>query len=141
MIILDTNVVSEPLKARPDHHVLEWLDRQAPATLFLTAISVAELWAGIELLPSGKRRSQLQDAMHTQILPLFESRLLGFDADDALAFASIYAKAKLAGHAIDFADCAIAAITSMRRFMLATRNQKDFKGTGIQLINPWRPEQ
>ena len=88
-----------------------------------------------------QRRSQLQDAMHTQILPLFESRLLGFDADDALAFASIYAKAKLAGHAIDFADCAIAAITSMRRFMLATRNQKDFKGTGIQLINPWRPEQ
>ena len=140
MIILDTNVVSEPLKARPDHHVLGWLDRQAPATLFLTAISVAELWAGIELLPSRMRRSQLQDAMHTQILPLFEGRLLGFEPDDALAFAGIYVKVKLAGHAIDFADCAIAAITSKHRFLLATRNQKDFKGTGIRLINPWHPD-
>jgi predicted nucleic acid-binding protein len=137
MIILDTNVVSEPLRPKPNPEVLDWLDRQAPETLYLTTISVAELWLGIELLPAGKRRTQLQKFMSAQVLPLFENRVLSFDEPAAAAFARIAAKSQAAGNRIDFADCAISAIALTRRFMLATRNTKDFKGAGIELINPW----
>jgi toxin FitB len=139
MIILDTNVVSEPLRAKPNPQVLSWLDRQAPETLYLTAISVAELWLGVELLSQGKRRTQLQKFMATELLPLFDNRVLSFDEPAAAAFARIAAKAQAAGNRIDFADCAIAASAITRRFLLATRNTKDFKGTDLELINPWDP--
>ena len=137
MIVLDTNIVSEPLKPKPDPEVLAWLDRQAPETLYLTTISLAELSAGVEILPAGKRRAALQQAVGTQVLSLFQSRVLGFDHDAALAFGRIAAKAQAAGNPIDFADCAIAAIATTHRFILATRNARDFKGTGVELLNPW----
>jgi toxin FitB len=137
MIVLDTNIVSEPLKPKPDLEVLAWLDRQAPETLYLTTISLAELSAGVEVLPAGKRRAALQQAVGAQVLSLFQSRVLGFDHDAALAFGRIAAKAQAAGNPIDFADCAIAAIATTHRFILATRNARDFKGTGVELLNPW----
>ena len=137
MIVLDTNIVSEPLKPKPDPEVLAWLDRQAPETLYLTSISLAELSAGVEVLPAGKRRAALQQAVGTQVLSLFQSRVLGFDHEAALAFGRIAAKAQAAGNPIDFADCAIAAIATTNRFILATRNARDFKGTGVELLNPW----
>jgi predicted nucleic acid-binding protein len=137
MIILDTNVVSEPLKPRPDEAVLEWLDRQAPATLFLTTIGCAELWAGIACLPAGRRRTQLQQAMAREVLPLFPGRILDFDQESALAFGTLAAAAQAAGHPVNFADCAIAAIATRHRFMLATRNVRDFRDLGIRLVNPW----
>jgi toxin FitB len=137
MIILDTNIVSEPLKSQPAPAVLKWLDRQAPATLYLTAINLAELWSGIEILPAGKRRTQLQHAMNRQVLPLFEGRVLTFDQRAAEVFGRINASAQAAGNPIDFADAAIAAITATHGFILATRNERDFKGTGVELLNPW----
>jgi predicted nucleic acid-binding protein len=137
VIILDTNVVSEPLRPRPDPNVLRWLDRQAPDTLHLTAVTVAELWAGIALLPGGRRRTQLTQAFETEVLPLFEGRILDFGRDAARAFGTVHARARAAGNAIDFADCAIAAIAATTRYLVATRNVKDFVGTGARLLNPW----
>jgi hypothetical protein len=137
MIVLDTNVVSEPLRSQPSPEVLDWLDRQAPETLYLTTITVAELWSGIELLPSGRRRVQLQKLISTEILPLFGNRVLSFDEQAAVAFARVAAKARAAGNRIDFAACALAGIALTRRFMVATRNTRDFKGAGVELINPW----
>ncbi len=137
MIVLDTNIVSEPLKPKPDPEVLAWLDRQAPETLYLTTISLAELSAGVEVLPVGKRRAALQQAVGAQVLSLFQGRVLRFDHEAALAFGRIAAKAQAAGNPIDFADCAIAAIATTHRFILATRNARDFKGTGVELLNPW----
>ena len=137
MIVLDTNIVSEPLKPKPDPEVLAWLDRQAPETLYLTTISLAELSAAVEVLPAGKRRAALQQVVGAQVLSLFQGRVLAFDHDAALAFGRIAAKAHAAGNPIDFADCAIAAIATTHRFILATRNARDFKGTGVELLNPW----
>ena len=136
MIVLDTGIVSEPLKPKPDPEVLAWLNRQAPETLYLTTISLAELSAGVEVLPAGKRRAALQQAVGAQVLSLFQGRVLGFDHEVALAFGRIAAKAQAAGNPIDFADCAIAAIATTHRFILATRNARDFKGTGVELLNP-----
>lgn len=137
MIILDTNVVSEPLKLMPEPAVLQWLDRQAPETLYLTTISFSELLAGIEIMPAGRRRSKLHAAIVEQMLPLFGGRILTFDLAACEFFARVNARAHAAGNPISFADGAIASIASAHGFMLATRNERDFKGTGVKLINPW----
>jgi predicted nucleic acid-binding protein len=136
MIILDTNLVSEPLKPKPAAIVLEWLDRQAPETLFITTITLAELQAGVEVLPTGKRRTALQAAT-TDLVAAFEGRILSFDQDSARAFGRVVAGKQAAGNPIHFADGAIAAMAAMRGFMLATRNIRDYEGTGIKLIDPW----
>jgi len=137
MIILDTNVLSEPLKPRPESAVIEWLDAQEPQTLFVTSINLAELLAGIALLPAGRRRTALQLAMAQRIEPLFAGRILNFDTPSAQAFARVNANARAMGNPIGFADCAIAAIAASRGFTLATRNGHDFVGTQIGLIDPW----
>ena len=109
MIILDTNLVSEPLKPKPDAAVLAWLDRQAPDTLYLTTITLAELQAGVEILPAGKRRQVLQETL-TEVVAQFEGRVLSFDQDSAHTFGRVAAGAHAAGNPIHFGDCAIAAI-------------------------------
>jgi toxin FitB len=137
MIILDTNVVSEPLKPKPEAAVIHWLNAQEPQTLYLTTINLAELLAGIEIMPAGRKRSALKVALEGQILPLFEERILQFDSKAAEAFAKINAKVQSAGGTISFADCAIAAITQANGFALATRNVRDFKKADIEMMNPW----
>ena len=137
MIVLDTNVVSEPLKPQPDATVVDWLNNQEPTTLYLTAINVAELLAGVESMPSGKRRNALQEAVTGQLLPLFAGRILPFDTRAAEVFARANASAQAAGNPVSFADGAIAAIALAHGFLLASRNVRDFRGTGVQLINPW----
>ena len=137
MIILDTKVVLEALKPAPSKAVLNWLDRQAPETLYLTAASLAELLAGIETLQQGRRRLELEQAFAWQILPLFEGRILSFDAKAAGAFGKVRVGAQAVGNTIGFADGAIAAITASQGFALATRNVRDFRGAGVELINPW----
>ena len=137
MIILDTNVVSEPLKAKPEPAVLAWLDAQAPTTLYLTSITLAELLAGVAALPAGRRRNKLRQALTDQVLPLFEGRVLAFDAQAAHAYAQVHAGAQAAGNPISFADGAIAAMAAAHGFTVATRNVRDFKGAGVEVIDPW----
>jgi predicted nucleic acid-binding protein len=136
-IALDTNVVSEPLKPAPAQSVLDWLDRQAPETPHLMAVRVAELLAGNEVLSQGRRGIELELAFTRQILPLFEGRILSFDAKAAEAFGRVRAGAQVVGNTIGFADGAIAAIAAAQGFALATRNIRDFRGSGVELINPW----
>jgi predicted nucleic acid-binding protein len=137
VIVLDTNVVSEPLKPEPDAGVLAWLDAQAPASLYLTSISVAELLAGVAALPAGRRRNRLTQRVAAQVLALFEDRILSFDLRAAHAFAGVQAGAQEVGNQIGFADAAIASIAAAHGFALATRNVRDFRGAGIEVIDPW----
>lgn len=137
MIILDTNVISEPLKPRSDVAVLRWLDLQSPATLYVTTISQAELLAGVAALPAGKRRTELRRVIDTELVSLFASRILPFGERSAEAYAQVVTAATRAGNPIDFADAAIAAIAIEHDFILATRNVVDFKGLSVKLINPW----
>jgi toxin FitB len=137
MIILDTNVLSEPMKSGANPVVAAWLDRQDIETLYLTTINLAELLLGVEMLPRSRRRSALE-ARLSQIINLFAgSRILPFDAPAARLLAVLVARASSAGHIISFADGQIAAIAAAHGFSVATRDVAPFIAAGVPVINPW----
>ncbi len=138
MILLDTNVISEPLRPAPEARVIEWIDAQAMDTLFLSAITVAELRAGVALLPAGKRRDGLQESLERRVLPLFAGRVLPFDLAATPAYAALTARARAAGLAVATADGCIAAIAAANGFAVATRDTAPFEAAGVAVINPWR---
>lgn len=140
MIVLDTNVISEPFKPKPDAAVLDWLDAQEPETLYITSVTIAELLAGVYKMPAGRRRAELSFSIENQIASIFDRRILHFDMLAAEAFGPMNASAFAVGNPIAFADCAIAAMASAHGFALATRNVRDFKGTGVKIFNPWGTE-
>ena len=137
MILLDTNVVSEPLKASGDTNVLAWIDAQIIETLYLSTISLAELRFGIAVLPEGKRRDTLHSSLERRILPLFAGRILSFDDTASQAYATLRASARTAGQAIAPADGYIAAIAATHGFAIATRDTSPFEAAGLVVINPW----
>lgn len=138
MILLDTNVMSEPLRREPQPRVIEWIDAQPMETLYLSAITVAELRAGVALLPAGKRRAGLQANLEKRVLPLFAGRVLPFDLPCTQAYASLVAKARAAGLAIATADAFIAAIAAANGFAVATRDTSPFEAAGVVVIDPWK---
>ncbi|MBA3754911.1 MAG: type II toxin-antitoxin system VapC family toxin [Nitrosomonas sp.] len=137
MIILDTNVISEPMKPNSNPAVQAWLDRQTAETLYLTATSLSELLVGIEVLPDGKRKQGLGTALSELIVRLFGSRILPFDQQAAIAYAALVGQAKLNGCIISVADGQIAAIANVCGFTIATRDTAPFVAAGISVINPW----
>lgn len=138
MILLDTNVVSEPLRRTPELRVIEWIDAQPMETMFLCAITVAELRACVALLPAGKRRSGLHDNLEKRVLPLFAGRVLPFDLACTQAYATLMTKARAAGLAIATADGYIAAIATANGLAVATRDTSPFEAAGAAVINPWQ---
>ena len=137
MILLDTNVVSEPLKLTGDAGVLTWLDAQIIETLYLSTISLAELRFGIAALAPGKRRDTLHTSLEQRILPLFVGRVLPFDAAAAEAYAVLRTRARAQGKAIAPADGYIAATAIDKGLMVATRDTGPFEAAGLTVINPW----
>lgn len=137
MILLDTNVISEPLRRAPQVRVIKWLDAQSLETLYLSAITVAELRFGVANLPAGKRRDELQASIENHILPLFSGRVRPFDLDCTTAYALLMTKAKSDGLAISAADGYIAAIAATNRFSVATKDVSPFQAAGVNVINPW----
>jgi toxin FitB len=136
VIILDTNVLSEPMKADGDAAVAAWLDGQVTESLYMTTINLAELLLGIELMPLGKRRSGLE-ARIGEVVGLFGSRILPFDAQAARYFAVLVARARGAGYAIATADGQIAAIAAIWGFAVATRDVAPFVAAGVAVVDPW----
>ena len=137
MIILDTNVVSEPLRPAAEPAVLAWLDQQSIETLFLTTISLAELQFGVAALPDGRRKDGLKAALDERVIALFGPRILVFDRAAADAYAVIRARAKTAGKTIGAADGYIAAIAAAHGFAVATRDTTPFAAAGVPVVNPW----
>jgi predicted nucleic acid-binding protein len=138
MVILDTNVVSELMKAAPEPAVERWLAEQPAASVFICAITEAELRHGVALMPDGRRRATLSAAVAEMLEIDFGGRILPFDSPAAIAFAQIAAERRLAGRPISQLDAQIAAIARSRAAAMATRNVGDFEGCGVEVINPWR---
>lgn len=137
MILLDTNVISEPWKPAPHTAVLTWLDAQAIETLYISAISIAELRFGIASMPSGKRQTILHDRLEREVLPIFDGRILPFDVDTARFYAELMARSRTSGKAIGKADGYIAATAAENHLVVATRDTSPFEAGGLRVINPW----
>lgn len=137
MILVDTNVVSEPLRKSPESRVVEWLDMQALETLYLSAITVAELRFGVHSLPAGRRRARLHEDLEQQVLPMFAGRVLVFDLAASQAYAELMAKAQSGGRAISVSDGYIAATAAANAMMVATRDTTPFEVAGLKTIDPW----
>jgi len=137
MIILDTNVISEPMRERADPAVAAWLDRQAAETLYLTAPNLSELLVGIELLPEGRRKRGMASAMQELVAHLFGTRFLDFDREAAVAYAFVVKRAIAKGFILSVADGQIAAIAAVHGFAVATWDTARFLAAGVTVINPW----
>ena len=137
MIILDTNVVSELMLPSPSPRVVEWITQQPATNLFLTTVSEAELRYGVEILPVGRRRDRLLNAIEGMVREDFAGRILPFDSLAARSYALIGASRRTAGHTINHAECQIAAIARSVGSSVATRNVSDFEDCGVVVIDPW----
>jgi toxin FitB len=134
--ILDTCLLSELTRPEPAARVVAWFEAQASDALFLSAISVGEINQGVELLASGRRRRALT-AWLAELRTEFAGRILGVDADIAMRWGRLSARAKAQGRPLSVADGLIAATAERSGFHVVTRNAKDFDVTGIAILNPW----
>ncbi len=137
MIVLDTNVISEPFKPAPDAAVLRWVDELSGGELYTTAVTRGELFHGLYCMPDGRRKTDL----HQKLSRLFDRQLAGhviaYDGAAADAYAELAALRRRKGRPVGMADMMIAGIARSRGARLATRNVRDFEGCGIALIDPW----
>jgi predicted nucleic acid-binding protein len=113
------------------------MDQQAMETLYLAAVTVAELRYGIACMPRGKRRDGLHDVLESNILPLFAGRVLAFDLPSTRVYADVMAYARSQGRAIALADGLIAATARTHGMSIATRDTQPFEAAGVPVINPW----
>jgi predicted nucleic acid-binding protein len=137
LIVLDTNVVSELLRAVPAAQVEAWLSAQDGASVYFTSVGEAELRYGVAILPPGKRRTALTKTIAGILEEDFRDRILAFDRAAASVYATISANRRAAGRPISQFDCQIAAIAGANGAAVATRNTADFAGCGIVVIDPW----
>jgi toxin FitB len=139
VIILDTNVLSALMRPIPDAAVLQWLDRQPAASVWITSITLFETRFGLALLPAGRRRQVLEAAFDDLLREDLENRILDFDSAAATAAASLAAARQKSGRPVDMRDTQIAGIVLARRATLATRNIRHFVDLKISIIDPWAP--
>ncbi len=135
--LLDTNVLSELLRAAPAPAVLAWFAAQPAETLLVSAVTQAEMLLGARLLPAGRRRAALEAALGAMFDEDFAGRILPFDAAAAPAYVDIVCARRAAGRPIAQFDAQIAAIARRHGSRLATRNVADFEGCGVAVVDPW----
>jgi predicted nucleic acid-binding protein len=137
VILLDTNVLSELMKAAPAESVLRWFSNLPANRLYTTSITQAEMLHGILLLPPGRRRSAFEAAADAMFDEEFAGRILPFGSDAAHPYARIAAERRRAGRPISHFDAQIAAIAYCAGAAVASRNVADFDECGVEVINPW----
>ena len=136
--MLDTNVLSELVRAAPDPAVVAWVRAQPKGSLFVTSVTEAEMRLGVRLLPAGKRRQALDLAVAAMFAEDFAGRIRPFDTVAVAHYVDVVWKRRAAGHPISQFDAQIAAIALRHGDKLATRNLSDFEGCGVTLIDPWK---
>jgi hypothetical protein len=139
VILLDTNVISEAMKAAPNPVVSSWLDAQVAESLYLSSVTLAELLFGIGALPAGRREEALTRSVDG-LLELFGARVLAFDIDAARHYAALAVAARAAGKGLPTPDGYIAAIAKAHGFAVATRDVGPYLAAGLDVINPWEPK-
>ena len=136
--LLDTCVLSEFTRRRPDQHLVAWMDAIDEESLFISVITVGELQRGIERLPDSHRKTELLSWMNIGLIPRFAGRMIVLDAPTMSLWGSMTARLEATGHPLAVMDSLIAASALYQHLIVATRNVADFLPTGVQIINPWQ---
>ncbi|WP_433656600.1 type II toxin-antitoxin system VapC family toxin [Nocardia sp. CA-128927] len=135
--LLDTNAVSEWVKPRPDPGLMDWLHEADEERMFLSVITIGEIRRGVDRMSDGRRKARLTTWLCEQVADRFDERLLPVDFGVAQAWGRIRARAERVGERVDAVDALIAATAEAHGLAVVTRNRKDFRGTGVQLLCPW----
>jgi len=139
VIIVDTSIVAEMMRASPAPEVVSWMNDQEAATLFLTAITIGEIGHGLEMLPRGTRRLQLEQGFERVIAEAFAGRVLVFDEEAARHYGAVMGRRKEIGRPLSMLAGQIAAIARAKGSAVATRNVRDFDECGVEILNPFEP--
>ncbi|OJW30454.1 MAG: VapC toxin family PIN domain ribonuclease [Rhodospirillales bacterium 69-11] len=137
MLVLDTNMLSEIMRPEPERKVADWIVRQQSEELFTAAVCQAEILSGLAVMPSGRRRTELEEAARAMFTDDFDGRVLPFDIEAASAYAKVFAARRNAGRPSGTIDLMLAAIARARGASVVTRNVADFEGVGVAIFNPW----
>ena len=135
--LLDTNVLSEVQRPKPDARVLAWLDRVDEDRTYLSVISVGEIARGVAQLEDGRRKASLKEWLEVDLPSRFGGRLLSVDRATALVWGQVMTDARRAGRGLPVMDGWIAATAARHGLTLVTRNTRDFAGITLELLNPW----
>ncbi len=137
MLMLDTNMLSEIMRPEPERKVADWIVRQPSDDLFTAAMCQAEILSGLAIMPSGRRRTDLEKAARAMFADDFDGRILPFDTEATAAYAEIFAARREVGRPSGAIDLMLAAIARVRGASVVTRNVADFEGVGVAIVNPW----
>jgi predicted nucleic acid-binding protein len=135
--LLDTNVVSEWTKPRPNAGVVKWLAQVEEDDVFVSVVTFAELRHGVERLPAGDRRRRLDEWLRNDLALRFEERIIGVDGAIADEWGRVIARREARGRPIGAMDALIAATAQIHDLILVTRNVADFRVTAKSVLNPW----
>jgi predicted nucleic acid-binding protein len=135
--LLDTNIPSELIRTRPDPRVEKWVYAQDEQSLHLSVVSIGELRRGLVILPSSKRRNDLERWFESDLVPRFHGRILAVTHAIADRWGVLDGQCQLKGAPLNTADGMIAATAVEHGLTVVTRNIKDYAGLGVQVFNPW----
>jgi tRNA(fMet)-specific endonuclease VapC len=135
--LLDTCAISELVARQPEPKVINWIDAIEDERIYLSVITIGEIKRGIEKLPESAHRQTLVDWLGSDLLLRFQGRILAVDTAVMLRWGELVAKMEGTGRPLPAMDSLIAALALTHNLHLVTRNEKDFKGTGVIVVNPW----
>ncbi|MBE9256020.1 MULTISPECIES: type II toxin-antitoxin system VapC family toxin [Aphanizomenonaceae] len=135
--LLDTCLISELVAKQPNQKVLDWVDAQIPETLYLSVITIGEIARGICKLTPSKRKESLTTWLNETLPNRFEHRILTIDVSTMVLWGNLIGQLEQNGRPLPAMDSLIAAIALQHALSLVTRNEKDFAGTGVVIVNPW----
>jgi predicted nucleic acid-binding protein len=136
MIILDSNVISELMRPRPEQRVVAWLDRQPRSSIWTTSVTLFEIGLGLQIMPTGKRRDLFTEGFEN-FLRRIDNRVAPFDDEAARRACALVASRKGQGRPRESRDTMIAGIVLSRSATFATRNTRDFDDIPASVIDPW----
>ena len=137
MFLVDTNVISETLKSRPNAKVIDWLGDQRPNDLYLASVSLGELVRGARQAKDKTKRERFERWIDHELAAQFDGRILPFDREAALIWGEIVGDGDRLGRPKSMADAQIAAVARRHNLIVATRNARDFTDMDVALFDPW----